>query len=109
LFEGVELTAREKADLEYKQRVYDLALERRKALEGLVDDGYSMPASYGMTILAFFILFIIYLFIIFCYCYYLLLYYRQFHRTALGCWVFLYIVNALDWGGGVVVVSVAGV
>ena len=49
------MTAREKADLEYKQRVYDLALERRKALEGLVDDGYSMPANYGMPILAFFI------------------------------------------------------
>lgn len=47
LFEGVQLTAREQADLAYKQRVYDLALERRKALEGLVDDGYSMPTNYG--------------------------------------------------------------
>jgi hypothetical protein len=43
----VQLTAREQADLAYKQRVYDLALERRKALEGLVDDGYSMPTNYG--------------------------------------------------------------
>lgn len=47
LFEGVELTAREKADLAYKQRVYELALERKQALEGLVDDGYSMPTNYG--------------------------------------------------------------
>jgi hypothetical protein len=47
LFEGVQLTEREKADLAYKQRVYDLALERKKALEGLVDDGYSMPTNYG--------------------------------------------------------------
>jgi len=47
LFDGVELTAREKADLAYKQRVYDLALERKNALEGLVDDGYSMPTNYG--------------------------------------------------------------
>lgn len=47
LFEGVHLTAREQAELAYKQRVYDLALERRKALEGLVDDGYSMPTNYG--------------------------------------------------------------
>eukprot|EP00775_Hariotina_reticulata_P008556 gene8556-8738_t len=46
LFEGVELTAREKADLAYKQRVYDLAVERKKALEAVVDDGYSLPTNY---------------------------------------------------------------
>jgi hypothetical protein len=47
LFEGVELTAREKADLAYKQRVYELALERKQALEAVVDDGYRMPTNYG--------------------------------------------------------------
>ncbi|KAF6261560.1 putative ATP-dependent RNA helicase [Scenedesmus sp. NREL 46B-D3] len=46
LFEGVELTAREKADLAYKQRVYELALERKQALEAVVDDGYRMPTNY---------------------------------------------------------------
>jgi hypothetical protein len=43
----VELTAREKADLAYKQRVYELALERKQALEAVVDDGYRMPTNYG--------------------------------------------------------------
>jgi hypothetical protein len=43
----VELSAREKADLAYKQRVYDLAVERKKALEAVVDDGYSLPTNYG--------------------------------------------------------------
>eukprot|EP00878_Enallax_costatus_P007712 GHUV01008073.1.p1 GENE.GHUV01008073.1~~GHUV01008073.1.p1 ORF type:complete len:730 (+),score=228.81 GHUV01008073.1:201-2390(+) len=46
LFEGVELTAREKADLAYKQRVYDLAVERKKALDAVVDDGYTLPTNY---------------------------------------------------------------
>eukprot|EP00882_Tetradesmus_deserticola_P019803 GHRQ01021343.1.p1 GENE.GHRQ01021343.1~~GHRQ01021343.1.p1 ORF type:complete len:229 (+),score=78.39 GHRQ01021343.1:333-1019(+) len=49
LFEGVQLTAREQADLAYKQRVYDLAVQRRQALEAVVDDGYSMPTNYGKT------------------------------------------------------------
>lgn len=43
----MELTAREKADLAYKQRVYDLALERKKALDAVVDDGYTLPTNYG--------------------------------------------------------------
>jgi hypothetical protein len=43
----VELSAREKADLAYKQRVYELALERKQALEAVVDDGYCMPTNYG--------------------------------------------------------------
>jgi hypothetical protein len=43
----VELTAREKANLAYKQRVYELALERKQALEAVVDDGYRMPTNYG--------------------------------------------------------------
>eukprot|EP00879_Flechtneria_rotunda_P010545 GHRR01011025.1.p1 GENE.GHRR01011025.1~~GHRR01011025.1.p1 ORF type:complete len:1017 (+),score=386.99 GHRR01011025.1:232-3282(+) len=46
LFEGMQMTEREKADYAYKQRVYELAMERRKALESLVDDGYKMPTNY---------------------------------------------------------------
>lgn len=43
----MELTAREQADLAYKRRVYELALERKKALEAVVDDGYTLPTNYG--------------------------------------------------------------
>lgn len=50
LFEGVKLTAKERAELEYKQRVYDLAMERRAALDKVVDDGYSLPTNYGVCV-----------------------------------------------------------
>ncbi|GFH17515.1 uncharacterized protein HaLaN_14170, partial [Haematococcus lacustris] len=46
LFEGVELTEKEKADLRYKQQVYDLAMERKRQLEAIHEDGYHMPDSY---------------------------------------------------------------
>jgi hypothetical protein len=47
LFEGVELTEREKEELAYKQRVYDLAMERKQRLEAAQEDGYHLPTSYG--------------------------------------------------------------
>jgi hypothetical protein len=71
LFEGVELTAREKADLAYKQRVYELALERKQALEAVVDDGYRMPTNYGETLLL-----VLLLHAVCC----------MLCATALGCW-----------------------
>lgn len=49
----MELTAHEKADLAYKQRVYDLAVERKKALDAVVDDGYTLPTNYGKSIRTF--------------------------------------------------------
>lgn len=47
LFQGQEMTEKEKADLEYKRRVYELALERQKQLDKLnADDGYRLPEAY---------------------------------------------------------------
>lgn len=46
LFQGVELTEKERADLEYKERVYSLALERKKQLEEIDVQGYRLPTSY---------------------------------------------------------------
>lgn len=43
----MELTAREKEDLAYKQRVYDLAVERKKQLDKMGEEGYRLPSSYG--------------------------------------------------------------
>ncbi|KAG1680389.1 hypothetical protein FOA52_015480 [Chlamydomonas sp. UWO 241] len=45
LFGDVELTAKERADLKYKQQVYDLAMERKKQHEKIQEDGYHMPDS----------------------------------------------------------------
>eukprot|EP00899_Mesostigma_viride_P024834 jgi/Mesvir1/5535/Mv15572-RA.1 len=44
LFEGVKLTAKEKADLEYKKRVLELAERSAKGVEDIVE--YRMPDSY---------------------------------------------------------------
>eukprot|EP00873_Tetraselmis_striata_P011748 jgi/Tetstr1/432012/TSEL_021488.t1 len=47
LFQGQELSEKERADLEYKRRVYELALERQKQLDKLnADDGYRLPEAY---------------------------------------------------------------
>lgn len=46
LFSGTELTAKEKADLAYKQQLYDLAMEKRKTAEKIKEEGYHMPDSY---------------------------------------------------------------
>ena len=47
LFEGHELTEKERAELEYKEKVYKIAKERKKQLEELEhDDAYHMPTAY---------------------------------------------------------------
>ncbi|PRW59127.1 pre-mRNA-splicing factor ATP-dependent RNA helicase DHX16 isoform A [Chlorella sorokiniana] len=47
LFQGVKLTDKERRDLEYKEQVYKLAVERKKQLEELEqDDHYHMPTGY---------------------------------------------------------------
>ena len=47
LFEGEELTEKERAEFEYKKRVLQLAKERKKQLEELEhDDAYHMPTAY---------------------------------------------------------------
>lgn len=47
LFEGQELTDKERAELEYKEKVYQLAKERKEQLEELQrDDRYHMPTAY---------------------------------------------------------------
>lgn len=47
LFQGVALTEKEKKELEYKEQVYKLALERKKHLDELEkDDGYHLPEAY---------------------------------------------------------------
>jgi len=47
LFQGQEMTAKEKADLEYKRKVYELALERQKQLDKLsATDEYRLPDAY---------------------------------------------------------------
>eukprot|EP00798_Chlamydomonas_sp_ICE-L_P001143 gene1143-3707_t len=46
LFEGVELSAKEKADLKYKEEVYRLAVDRKQQLDKIQEDGYKMPESY---------------------------------------------------------------
>lgn len=47
LFQGVQLTEKERRDLEYKEQVYRLAVERKKQLDELEqDDAYHMPTGY---------------------------------------------------------------
>jgi pre-mRNA-splicing factor ATP-dependent RNA helicase DHX16 len=47
LFEGHELTEKERAELEYKEKVFKIAKERKKQLEELEhDDAYHMPTAY---------------------------------------------------------------
>jgi pre-mRNA-splicing factor ATP-dependent RNA helicase DHX16 len=47
LFEGADLTEKERAELEYKERVLRLAKERKRQLEELEhDDAYHMPTAY---------------------------------------------------------------
>ena len=47
LFEGQELTEKEKKELAYKEEVYKIAAERKKQLEELErDDDYHMPTAY---------------------------------------------------------------
>ncbi|PSC75579.1 pre-mRNA-splicing factor ATP-dependent RNA helicase DHX16 [Micractinium conductrix] len=47
LFQGVQLTDKERRDLEYKEQVYKLAVERKKQLDELEhDDAYHMPTGY---------------------------------------------------------------
>lgn len=47
LFQGVKLTEKERRDLEYKEQVYRLAVERKKQLDELeTDDHYHMPSGY---------------------------------------------------------------
>eukprot|EP00850_Spirogloea_muscicola_P000281 SM000001S04683 [mRNA] locus=s1:1595740:1605356:- [translate_table: standard] len=44
LFEGQRLTAKEEAELRYKKKVYDLAMQRAKDVEDIVE--YRMPEAY---------------------------------------------------------------
>lgn len=47
LFEGHELTEKEREELEYKEKVFKIAKERKKQLEELEhDDAYHMPTAY---------------------------------------------------------------
>lgn len=44
LFDGVELTAKEREEMKYKRRVYELAKQRAKDLDNIVE--YRMPEAY---------------------------------------------------------------
>ncbi|MEW5302705.1 MAG: hypothetical protein WDW36_005459 [Sanguina aurantia] len=46
LFGDVELSAKERADLKYKQEVYDLAMQRKAQTERGAEEGYVLPTSY---------------------------------------------------------------
>ncbi|GAB4815704.1 hypothetical protein N2152v2_002750 [Parachlorella kessleri] len=47
LFQGVRLTEKERRELEYKEQVYQLAMERKRHREELdKDDGYHLPTAY---------------------------------------------------------------
>ena len=44
IFEGVEVSEKERKDLEYKKQVYELAMQRAKDLDEVT--GYKMPEAY---------------------------------------------------------------
>ena len=46
LFEGTELTAAEKRDIEYRRKVYELATQQIRDIDAVMEDRYRLPASY---------------------------------------------------------------
>jgi len=46
LFQGVNLTAAEKRDIEYRRKVYELATKQIRDIDKVMEDRYKLPQSY---------------------------------------------------------------
>ena len=46
LFQGVELSEKEKRDIAYRRRVYELATAQIRDIDTIMEDRYRLPSSY---------------------------------------------------------------